>query len=384
MRFAHLADTHLGYRQYGLFERETDFYDVFENVVENIIQEKPDFVIHSGDLFEFSRPPTNALLTVQRNLLKLKDAGIPVYAIPGNHDIIMRKNALPPHLLFKELGLRIISPNNPFFIEQGIFIGGLPYVSKHQSTYLLESLKKLEKVAGDYDKRILVLHQGIDKYLPFEYELELAHLPESFHYYAMGHIHNRIIDDFGEGKLAYPGSTEIWKFDELGNYHKNGKGFYLVDMGGDLPQVDPVNIQLPREFIKENVEYSQLSSEIDKIKQYILTLSEKPLLNITVQGGNFNRSEVFEQLNNSFSDICLSLRPNFKSQDLMDAREQLIDGDALNPKKLLSQRLSEFEDPNITNLAISLLNEMSTGNQEQAEIIATKFYQEFYGEDHDN
>jgi exonuclease SbcD len=384
MKFAHMADTHLGYRQYGLFEREIDFYDVFNNVIEAIIQEKPDFVIHSGDLFEFSRPPTNALLTVQKNFLALKDAGIPVYAIPGNHDIIMRKNTLPPHVLFKELGLNVISPNNPFFIYNGVFIGGLPYTSKHQSTYLTEILKKLENKAKDYNKRILVLHQGVDKYLPFEYELELANLPESFNYYAMGHIHNRIIDDFGEGKLAYPGSTEIWKFDELGNYQKKGKGFYMVDISGDLPEVQPINLKLPREFIKENVEFSKLKIEIEKIKNHILTLPEKPLLNITIEGGNFNRSEVFEELNHAFSDICLSLRPNFKSQDLLDAEEYLIDGNALNPKKLLTEKLSEFKDQKITDFAISLLNEMSDGNLEHAEIIANKFYQEFYEGDHDN
>ena len=118
MKFAHLADTHLGYRQYGLFEREIDFYNIFNNIIDKLIEERPDFVIHSGDLFEFSRPPTNALLTVQKGLLALKDAGIPVYAIAGNHDIIMRKNALPPQVLFKEMGLKIISPNNPFFIKE--------------------------------------------------------------------------------------------------------------------------------------------------------------------------------------------------------------------------------------------------------------------------
>ena len=45
MKFAHLADTHLGYRQYGLFEREKDFYEVFEKVIDKIIEENVDFVV---------------------------------------------------------------------------------------------------------------------------------------------------------------------------------------------------------------------------------------------------------------------------------------------------------------------------------------------------
>lgn len=378
MKFAHLADTHLGYRQYGLFEREIDFYDVFNDIISKIIEERPDFVIHSGDLFEFSRPPTNALLRVQKGLLALKDAGIPVYAIAGNHDMIMRKNALPPHVLFKEMGLKIISPNNPFFIKEDVFIGGTPYVSKHQSTYLTESLKKLEIMSKDYDKRILVLHQGIDKYLPFEYELELANIPESFNYYALGHIHARITDDYGQGKLAYPGSTEIWKIDELGNYQKNGKGFYMVDMDGDVPEIESINMEMPREFIRAEINYPELTAEIEKIKNIVLSLPKKPLLNLTVEGGNFNRSEVYDELNKVFTDICLSLRPNFKSQSLIDAQEILKDGSALNPHKLIIEQLKSFENQKITDLALSLFNEMSSGNVENAEEVSKKFYEEFY------
>ena len=378
MKFAHLADTHLGYRQYGLYEREIDFYNIFNNIIDKLIEERPDFVIHSGDLFEFSRPPTNALLTVQKGLLALRDAGIPVYSIAGNHDMIMRKNALPPQVLFKEMGLKIISPNNPFFIKEDVFIGGTPYVSKHQATYLTESLKKLEVMSRDYDKRILVLHQGIDKYLPFEYELELANIPESFNYYALGHIHARITDDYGQGKLAYPGSSEIWKIDELGNYQKNGKGFYLVDMDGDVPEIESINMEMPREFIRANIQYPELTAEIEKIKNLVLSLPNKPLLNLTVEGGNFNRSEVYDELNQVFADICLSLRPSFKSQSLIEGEEILKDGRDLNPHKLISEQLKDFENQKITDLALSLLNEMSVGNMENAEEVSKKFYGEFY------
>ena len=35
-------------------------------VIEKIVEERPDFVVHSGDLFEISRPPTKALLTAQK------------------------------------------------------------------------------------------------------------------------------------------------------------------------------------------------------------------------------------------------------------------------------------------------------------------------------
>ena len=37
MKFAHLADTHLGYRQFGLLEREKDFYEVFDKIIDKII-----------------------------------------------------------------------------------------------------------------------------------------------------------------------------------------------------------------------------------------------------------------------------------------------------------------------------------------------------------
>jgi len=72
MRFAHLADSHLGYRQYGLLERENDFYEVFDKTIDKIIESDVDFVIHSGDLFEIAKPSPEAIFGFQQSFLKIK------------------------------------------------------------------------------------------------------------------------------------------------------------------------------------------------------------------------------------------------------------------------------------------------------------------------
>ncbi len=378
MKFAHIADNHLGFRQYGLFERETDFYEVFNRIIQKIIEERPDFVIHSGDLFEFSRPPTKALLTVQSGFSQLKNENIPIYAIAGNHDIIMRKNAIPPQVLYREFGLTVISPNNPYYTEDDIFIGGIPYTPKFHSDFLVDRLNFLENESKKYKKRILVLHQAIDKYLPFDYELELADMPESFNYYALGHIHNRIVDDFGEGKLAYAGSPEIWKMDELESYRKKGKGFYLVDMGGDIPNVERVDLKLPREIIRENVKYTQLKDEITRISEQLLKFDKKPLLEITIEGGDFNRSEVYEMLRKAFYNLCLSIRPNYKPESLLETLDGVSDNESiLNPHEILREKLKDFNSK-IPDFASNILKEISDGDFKKTEEIIHTFYEESY------
>jgi len=379
MQFAHLADTHMGYRQYGLSERENDFFEVFDQAIEELVGERPDFAIHSGDLFEYSRPPTRALLTAQKGILRLKEEKIPIYAIAGNHDVVMRKNALPPQILFKDFGLKLISPHNPYYLEGDVFIGGAPYTSKYHSKQLVERLEGIEKSSVEFDKRILVLHQGIDRYIPYEYELKIGDVPQSFNYCAFGHIHERVVDDFGEGKLAYPGSTEIWRSNEVEGYRKNGKGFYLVDISGDIPEIENIDLKLPREFIKETIKYSQLQDELSRINQYIRSLQKKPILMVTVEGGNFSRSEVYETLNQALSDSCLALRSNYRPTAVEDEKNPFEDGkEALDIKKMIEHNLKDFNNQQVNELATGLLRELSDGDLKTAEDMVRNFYEELY------
>ncbi|WP_295612479.1 DNA repair exonuclease [uncultured Methanobrevibacter sp.] len=377
MKFAHLADTHLGYRQFGLYEREKDFYEVFEKITDKIIEEKVDFVIHSGDLFDNSRPSPLALLTFQKCLIKLKNANIPVYAIAGNHDSVLRKGAIPPQVLFKKFGLKVISPINTNYMYKDVFIAGLPYYSSSQYKNLKNKLSDLSKKAANHEKSILVLHQGIDKYFNLQYELEIGDVPDNFTYYAMGHLHNFINDDFGEGKLVYPGSSEVWKTSELEDYRKNGKGFVIVDLDGKKPSIDRIKIDIPREFIERTLDYDNLASGIEAIKQTIKDFDKKPILNLTVNNVT-STSNAHEIITEELDDLALMIRPKFKvpgeeSIDLIIDKEN-----ALGPIEVLSSRLEKYDDAEIIKFATELYNLLSKDKSEDAKELMDEFYKEKY------
>src|SRR5205807_8837533 len=68
MRLIHLADIHLGFRQYqkqtisGINQREADVAATLKRVIDKIIELKPDIVLIAGDVFHTVRPTNPAIL----------------------------------------------------------------------------------------------------------------------------------------------------------------------------------------------------------------------------------------------------------------------------------------------------------------------------------
>ena len=283
MLFAHIADTHLGYRQFNLEEREKDFYDAFHESVDRMIAEGVELVIHAGDLFDEPRPSIRALVEAKLGIEKLRKKGITVVMVPGNHDKLMRKGAMLPHAIFD--GVEVLSLEHPFVVVEDVFIGGVPYISKSYRDVLLEGVLALGKKASSFKRSVLVLHQGIDKYLPREHELFLEELPKNFNYYALGHVHRRVEDKFGAGSICYSGSTEIWRSIEAFDWEANRRGFLLVDSEDFVPK--RINLDGTRPFLN-----GEVSSERDitlfakRVKGF-----EKPVINLTILGEDFNSLE---------------------------------------------------------------------------------------------
>src|SRR3989344_9470732 len=84
MKFSHLADCHLGsWRQEELQKLNLES---FKKAIEISIQEKVEFVLITGDLFDSAYPPIEILETAFEQLKKLKENKISCYLIAGSHD----------------------------------------------------------------------------------------------------------------------------------------------------------------------------------------------------------------------------------------------------------------------------------------------------------
>jgi len=371
----HISDTHLGFRQYNLDEREEDFYRTYEELIEKLIEERVDLIVHSGDLFESPRPPTKALLVVQNSVLKLWEKNIAFYAIPGGHDQFKRRG-LPPHALFERLGMKVLTHRKPYDIfrkgDSEVFIAGIQHVPKHLRNALLGFLDHLSNKAKSYKKKIILLHQSIKEFFPIDYELSLADLPNNFNYYAMGHIHKRLVKEFGEGLLAYSGSTEIWNRKEYQDYIKEGKGAYVVDISGDEPVIHKIDIDLIRPHVIEEIEAERINYQLNKLMRRIKDFKMKPIIHLTIRGSGINRRLIRSLANRILSPYALTVRLEFESEHLTEGESILETTSRLNIRELM---YNELKDPRIAELAYRLFEILQKEDLEEARKLVKEFYE---------
>src|SRR5919199_1465160 len=116
MRFLHLADIHLGCRRYNLEERTKDFFRAWYDIIEkHVIPNRVDFVLIAGDFFDRRNIDPQAMNHAIAGLERLKEAGIPVVAIEGNHD---QRDAVSEHSWMRSLSewgfIKLLEPQpNP-------------------------------------------------------------------------------------------------------------------------------------------------------------------------------------------------------------------------------------------------------------------------------
>jgi DNA repair exonuclease SbcCD nuclease subunit len=213
LRFMHIADVHLGKRQYGLDQRAEDFAISFDWVCGQAIINKVDFVIIAGDLFDKRNVNAKTLEQATKPLRMLSDKKIPVFIIEGNHD--------RPYYRDKMGWIEYLSERKLVrYMALGRFI-------KFKDVEISFPSVLIENDIVDDLFHIGVLHAGVEGIIPnmggcISRE-DINKIKNNFHYLALGHIHKPYEID---GWIFNPGSTEHWSISESG---WNG-GYYLVDV----------------------------------------------------------------------------------------------------------------------------------------------------------
>jgi DNA repair exonuclease SbcCD nuclease subunit len=373
VRIAHLADTHLGHRQYNLEEREKDIYDVLEEIGEKIIEEHADIVIHSGDLFDSPRPTTQAYYAFKRLLSRL-DGKVKFFAVLGDHDK-PKIRGMPPHMLFEDqiqiLGVGGTAEHQSLMVDgKEILVAGISNLSQMYRAVLAEELKRLGSLKTKCDCSVLVLHEAIDQFFIEEAcELALTDVPKNFNYYAMGHLHARIKASHGQGELAYPGSSEIIRSDEIADWKKQGKGFYIVDLDEGEAKVTNVNLERIRPQMDVKFGYAHLKEELEAFVESLADCQKSPVVQVCVEGKNIDRQAVHQTLSEALTGKVLTFRPTVTEESEM--RLPKLKPGSFNVSQVLADY---FKNKEIAQLANEMLRHLRQGDTGGAKEVADGYF----------
>ena len=234
MKFIHVGDTHIG-QVYKNDTRNNDIKDAFIQMINYAISEKIDFIVHSGDLFDSGNPPLDSLLFMTDELNRLKIAGIPLFIIPGSHDVGIGEEESIVELFHRNKLL--INLNSKKYIEFGekVTLTGETY----KNAFICGIKGKRSKVEDEIFKKLTVdidnsafikifaFHHTIS-YLGEKFkDLETESLPKGFDYYAAGHWHGYKENiKYDKGIIQYPGSLEYC--DEKEIVDNPNRGFFII------------------------------------------------------------------------------------------------------------------------------------------------------------
>ncbi|MGI9577526.1 MAG: metallophosphoesterase family protein [Microthrixaceae bacterium] len=257
MRVLHTSDWHLGRKlgEHALLGEQAKFCDW---LVDLVAAEGVELVAISGDLFDRSIPPTEAIELLNSTFLRIRDAGAVVAAIAGNHDSARRLGIAEG---FTEAGglhlrggySRLGAVTSVAVGEDQLQLVSIPFldprmapsevveaVGRQESTVTHESVLQHAlaeaRATLDPSRASLVLsHAFVTNARPSPSERELsvgdaamvsADVFAGFDYVALGHLHQPQVVG-GQPHLRYSGSPLPYSFSETAS-----KSVLLAELGG--------------------------------------------------------------------------------------------------------------------------------------------------------
>ena len=298
MRFLHTADWHVGRTLRGR-SRMDEFAAALDVVVEVAVSEGVDAVLVAGDVHDQRAVSVDADRLIFDVLIRLSEAGIPVVAIPGNHDSAPRMAAFAP--LLERIGTRMVAkvvpPGQGSMVEipskdgrERALVACIPFVSPRRfsdATGLFEDLgggyvefdESMGKLIARYEAafdlaavNVLMSHMFVSGAKPggserevtigADYAVSPTRLPKTASYVALGHVHRPQKVAGAPGDARYCGSLLQLDFGERGQ----DKSLLVVEAHpGKPPKVEQVPVNVGRKLLDVDATVEGLAELAERV-----------------------------------------------------------------------------------------------------------------------
>jgi len=311
VKFVHIADLHLGKRQYNLYERYNDYFRAFKWILTLAFNEEVDFLLIAGDIFDHKNIGPSVLSELFHIIQNFKDKcfeklnrNIPLICIEGNHDNpIYSVHSWMSFLA--ELDLIVLlageydKESKTFRFDEysdkthrggmieinDMRIYGLPFFGSFTSQLFPAIKNAIPKIESKFN--LLMMHFGIEGQDKIKTGVKLSpslmKLHENVDYLALGHYHKQYTLPSENPWIFNPGSLETNDLSELSFTRGafiaeiSGKEYYqqqITSIECDNGNIDPTSIP-NRKFVSISSIDIEKTDKFDKSIDLILDHLQK-------------------------------------------------------------------------------------------------------------
>jgi len=235
-RILHAADIHLDsplqklsqYEDAPVDQIRDASRDALNNLTDLAIDQQVDLVVIAGDLYDGNWKETRTGLFFVKQATKLRDAGIPILVIRGNHDaanIMTNSLPLPTNPDGSQIMMAAEKVETRIFEDLGIAVHGRSFGKRAEKDGMVKHYPSPH--SGLFNLGLLHTSllggHGHDPYAPCT-PVELT--DKEYDYWALGHIHVRGEHGSPDGApIVFSGNIQGRHINESG-----AKGCYVVDV----------------------------------------------------------------------------------------------------------------------------------------------------------
>ena len=292
MKFVHIADVHFdmpmlsfkGNREL-IKKRRIEQKQAFRDVIQFVKKEKVEFLFISGDLFEQKYVEKSTIEYIISNFGLISDTNI--FIAPGNHDPLIKNS---PYSTFDwPSNVTIFNSEYGMISFDDVDIYGIGFNDYEFSSNEIANTK----IENEDKINILVTHGTLNGADGKYHDIKEKDL-NKFDYVALGHIHEKKVDD---SRIIYPGSLISCGFDEEGKH-----GFVKGEITKEKCDLEFVPLDY-KEFEKIKLDISNYSNIHEVMES--LKIEDNKFYKIEICGTrNFNIDELIECITEENKNIC--------------------------------------------------------------------------------